>query len=203
MQINDAGLQIIKDSEGLRTTAYYDTGNVMTIGYGHTSAAGAPKVVKGMTITAAEAEEILRRDVAGAEKDVLALVKVPLNENQFSALVSFVFNLGRAQVADSTLLRKLNAGADPASEFDRWIYDNGKRLEGLVKRRAKERALFEKPVSGAPKESAQTRLQRELAALGLYTQKIDGIWGNGSQAALDRFQARAAAINEILSEMGK
>ena len=194
---------MIKDSEGLRTKAYLDTGNVLTIGYGHTSAAGAPKVVKGMTITAAEAEEILRRDVAGAEKDVLALVKVPLNENQFSALVSFVFNLGRAQVADSTLLRKLNAGADPASEFDRWIYDNGKRLEGLVKRRAKERALFEKPVSGAPKESAQTRLQRELAALGLYTQKIDGIWGNGSQTALDKFQSRAAAINEILSEMGK
>ena len=174
MQINDAGLQIIKDSEGLRTRAYYDTGNVLTIGYGHTSAAGAPKVVKGMTITAAEAEEILRRDVAGAEKDVLDLVKVPLNENQFSALVSFVFNLGRVQVAESTLLRKLNAGADPASEFDRWIYDNGKPLEGLRKRRAKERALFEKPVTGAPRESARTRLQRELAALGVRVPRVLG-----------------------------
>ena len=73
--------------------------------------------------------------------------------------------------------------------------------EGLRKRRAKERALFEKPVNGAPRESAKARLQRELAALGLYNLKIDGIWGNGSQGALDKFRAHASAIDTILSEM--
>ncbi|MDS9468223.1 glycoside hydrolase family protein [Paracoccus sp. MBLB3053] len=194
MKTNDAGLQVIKDSEGLRLTAYYDSGRVLTIGYGHTSAAGSPRVAVGMTITAAEADEILRRDVAGAEAGVAELVTIDLTENQFSALVSFVFNIGRGQFAASTLLRKLNAGADPASEFDRWIYDDGVRLNGLVTRRAKERALFEKPIAGTPAESRQKQLQRQLAALGLYTAKIDGIWGPLSRSALEKFELAAERI---------
>ncbi len=199
MKTNDAGLQIIKDSEGLRTKAYRDTGNILTIGYGHTSAAGAPKVTEGMTITAAEADEILRRDVAGAEKDVADLVKVPLNENQHGAMVSFTFNLGRGQVAKSTLLRKLNDGdyAGAAAEFPKWIYDNGAVQNGLITRRAKERALFEASATADHKKA----LQRELAALGLYKGNIDGIWGAGSQKALDAFNQAADRIAALEKDL--
>lgn len=200
MHINDEGLQIIKDSEGLRLKAYRDSGGVLTIGYGHTSAAGAPAVTTGMRITAEEANEILRRDVMVAEDDVRALVKVPLNENQFSALTSFLFNLGREQVQSSTLIRKLNAGADPAAEFDRWVYDDGVKLNGLVKRRAKERALFSKPISGAPVESVEHRLQRQLAALGLYAGKIDGHWGPLSRAAMEAFGRARDTIAALQSQ---
>ncbi|MTH76301.1 glycoside hydrolase family protein [Paracoccus aestuariivivens] len=195
MKTNNAAFALIREFEGLRTTAYYDTGNVLTIGYGHTSAAGAPRVMAGMKITAAEAAEILTRDVVGAESDVAEMVKVPLTENQFGALVSFVFNLGRGQVASSTLLRKLNAGdyAGAAEQFGRWIYDDGVKLDGLIRRRAAERALFE---AGAA--TPEHEMQTILAALGLYTSKIDGKWGPRSQAALDAFNLardRIAALS--------
>lgn len=177
MRINSAGLAIIKDREGLRLTAYRDSGGVLTIGYGHTSAAGAPAVKAGMTITKAEAETILSRDVAWAERAVAELVKVPLTENQFSALVSFTFNLGPDQVWDSTLLRKLNAGdyAGAAAQFDRWIYDNGKPQPGLVTRRRMERALFETPPIPIPVTDATTAPgQGFIAALIALLQSIFG-----------------------------
>lgn len=199
MKINEAGLQIIKEFEGLRLKAYRDTGGVLTVGYGHTSAAGDPRVTTGLIITEDEADAILRRDVAGAERDVAALVTVPLNENQFSALVSFVFNLGRSKVANSTLIRKLNAGQDAAPEFDRWVYDNGKKLNGLVRRRAAERSLFETPVEGAldPRVELQTILHR----LGLYTARVDGAWGPKSQAALQSFNTIAADVADLQTQL--
>ncbi|MDB9529195.1 lysozyme [Oscillatoria sp. CS-180] len=143
-RINDDGLTIVKRSEGLELTAYQDSVGVWTIGYGHTSAAGDPQVYAGQTITEAEAEAILRKDLRYFENGVRNAVKVPVNSNQFSALVSFAFNLGVGALEGSTLLRKLNAGdyQGAADEFPRWVKAGGQTLPGLVKRRRGERALF-------------------------------------------------------------
>jgi lysozyme len=133
-------LSLIKKHEGLRLEAYLPTPNdVWTIGYGHTHTAK-----KGQKITEAQAEELLRRDIAWAEEAVNESVVVPLTQNQFDALVSFVFNVGVGAFSKSTLLRLLNAkdyeGA--ANQFLRWNKQKGKVLNGLTKRREEERRLF-------------------------------------------------------------
>lgn len=140
MKINNDGLDIIKQNEGLRLTAYVCPAGVLTIGYGSTG----PHVKRGLTITAEEAEDLLRKDVARFEDGVAALVTVDLNENQFSALVSFAFNVGLDALRKSSLLRLLNAGEykAAANQFDKWVNGGGRRLPGLVKRRAQEKALF-------------------------------------------------------------
>lgn len=151
--LNKETLDLIKASEGLRLYAYLDPVNVWTIGYGHTSAAGAPKVTKGMRISKQEAEAILKADL---ERIYIPAVKrnvrVPLNENQLGALVSFTYNLGETNLKGSTLLRKLNKGdyTGASKEFSKWVNAGGKKLPGLVTRREAERRLFLKPVSYAP-----------------------------------------------------
>lgn len=138
-RINHAGLALIKWSEGYRDHAYKDSGGVWTIGYGHTHG-----VKRGDTISAERAEHMLYADLMAAEAAVTRLVKVSLNDNQFSALVSFVFNVGEEQFSKSTLLRKLNEGGYglvPA-RLKSWIFDNGRVQPGLVKRRAAEAALW-------------------------------------------------------------
>lgn len=152
MQTSDKGIEIIKAHEGLRLEAYPDPAHgwaVPTIGYGHTSAAGSPPVTKGMRITEAGATEILRADLRKFERYVLDAVTVPLNQNQFDALVSFTFNLGPGNLRKSTLLRKLNARdyAGAADQFGQWVKAGGKTLPGLVKRRKAERDLFLTPVA--------------------------------------------------------
>lgn len=143
-KMTKAGLDLIKYYEKLETVAYKDPGGVWTIGYGHTAACGSPIPKAGMKITKARAEAIFLSDVRYFEEWVKTLVRVPLTDSQYSALVSFCFNLGPTNFQKSTLLRKLNAkdynGA--ANEFDKWVYDNGVKLRGLVKRRASEKALF-------------------------------------------------------------
>jgi GH24 family phage-related lysozyme (muramidase) len=143
-QINAAGLALIKEFEGLRTTAYRDPVGIWTIGYGHTSMAGPPQVYEGMTITAAEAEAILQQDLDLFEQGVTDALTITTNENQFSAMVSFSFNVGLGAYRNSTLLRKHNAGdfAGAANEFLRWIYADGQILPGLVRRREAERSLY-------------------------------------------------------------
>lgn len=132
--------QTIKDHEGLKLTAYKDGGGVWTIGYGHTGA----DVREGLTIPLSEAERLLTRDLRVAEGHVNRLVQVKLTQNQFDALVSLVYNIGGGAFEASTLLRMLNAGdyEGAASQFPRWNKDNGKVVDGLTNRRAKERELF-------------------------------------------------------------
>ena len=140
------GIALLKEHEGLRLKAYQDTGGVWTIGYGHTSAAGGMKVYPGLTITRAQAEQLLKDDLARMTYPVIKrLVKVDLTQGQFDALCSFIYNLGEGQVSTSTLLRKLNAAdyRGASDQFGRWVYDNGKKLGGLVTRREKERELFD------------------------------------------------------------
>lgn len=133
------GKDIIKKWEGLRLKAYLCPAGVPTIGYGHTY-----NVKMGQTISVAQAEMFLDHDYQNAEEQVLSLVKVPLTENQLGALTSFVFNLGSGNLRISTLLRKLNQGdyTSAAEEFNKWVFAGGKKLNGLVKRRAEERELF-------------------------------------------------------------
>ena len=133
------GKDIIKKWEGLRLKAYLCPAGVPTIGYGHTY-----NVKMGQTISVAQAELFLDHDYQNAEEQVLSLVKVPLTENQLGALTSFVFNLGSGNLSRSTLLKKLNLGdyRGAAEEFNKWVFAGGKKLNGLVKRRAEERELF-------------------------------------------------------------
>jgi len=148
--LNQSAIDLIKSFEGFRADAYPDPatgGDPWTIGYGHTSMAGAPKVVRGMKITLAEGEAILRTDLAPVEASVRKLVKVPLTANEYGALVSFVFNVGVMNLAKSTLLAKVNAGdkTGAANEFGKWNKAAGKVMSGLTRRRAAEAKLFLTP----------------------------------------------------------
>jgi lysozyme len=137
--INAAGLALVRAYEGLWLEAYQDTSGIWTIGYGHTAG-----VKPGDCISREQAAQLLEVDLAEAERAVDALVQVPLTDNQFSALVSFVFNEGQAAFTRSTLLRKLNEGGHSLvpAYLKSWIFDDGKVLPGLVKRRAAEAALW-------------------------------------------------------------
>lgn len=181
MQTSEKGIALIKAHEGLRLEAYPDPAHgwsVPTIGYGHTSAAGAPAVTKGMRITEAGATEILRTDLRKFERYVLDAVTVPLNQNQFDALVSFTFNLGPGNLRKSTLLRKLNARdyAGAADQFPAWNKAGGKVLNGLTKRRNAERALFLTPGDASPRPVPKPALPATnlLAAFFAWLAKLFG-----------------------------
>jgi lysozyme len=139
MKMSHNGLQLLKGHESCRLKAYIDTGGVPTIAWGHTRG-----VKFADTCTQAQADAWLIEDLAVAEHDVDRLVTVHLTQNQFDALVDFVYNIGGDQFASSTLLKRLNNGEYQAAaeQFGRWIYDNGKIINGLVLRRADEKALF-------------------------------------------------------------
>lgn len=150
MRVSSEGLALIQGFESLQLAAYQDVGGVWTIGWGHTRG-----VRKGDTCTRAQADLWLKQDVMDAEEGVTALVKVGLAQSEFDALVSFHFNTGA--LGRSTLLRRLNSGdrAGAANEFLRWVYDNGVKYAGLVRRRAAERALFLR-ASSSPPEAPNT-----------------------------------------------
>lgn len=153
MNISKAGIRFIIRHEGLRLTAYNlgdsNTGiPIWTIGVGHHST----DIYEGMTITKAEANRLLAKDLKRFVDCVNKSVKVNLNQNEFDALVSLSFNIGCSAFNRSTLLRKLNAG-DKLSipfEFSRWVFDGGRRLRGLVSRRADEAKLFTTPIKITP-----------------------------------------------------
>lgn len=151
MKTNKAGVELIKEFEGFMPRWYKDPVGIWTIGYGHTDAAGSPnhKNTADMFITEEEATSILEKDLANYEAAVNRQVKVELNPNQFSALVSFTYNLGEGNLSRSTLLRKLNAGDynGASAEFARWTRAGGRVLNGLIRRRAAEFALFNKKIS--------------------------------------------------------
>ena len=138
------GRKMIQGFEGLRLNSYDDGAGVWTIGYGTTVYPAGIKVIRGQTITQAQAEMYMQHDLKKFEKAVNDLVTVPLNQNQFDALVSLVYNIGIGAFAKSTLLARLNKGQyiDAAQQFDAWKIAGGKVMQGLVNRRAKEKRLF-------------------------------------------------------------
>ncbi|ENN93786.1 lysozyme [Bartonella bovis] len=143
-RISKGCLNCLKKWEGLRLNAYQDASGVWTIGYGHTGKAGKPDVIEGMTITHKKAETILLTDLQKYEAAVERAVDVNLSDEQFGALVSFCYNVGINAFQYSTLLKRLNKGdyeAVPA-ELQKWTRAGGKRLKGLVHRRAAEAGLW-------------------------------------------------------------
>lgn len=145
--IGKSCVELVKKYEGCRLQAYKCPAGVWTIGYGHTK-----DVRQGMQITEDEAERLLVSDLQLFGGDVRKLVKVPISQNQFDALVSFAFNVGSDidsdtiadGLGDSTLLKKFNAGDvdGAAKEFLKWNKAGGKVLAGLTKRRQAEHDLF-------------------------------------------------------------
>lgn len=140
-RINDEGFKLLTTFEGCKLHAYDDGRGVMTIGYGHTHG-----VFGGMTITQAQAEQFFHEDLEQFESYVEEAVQVDLNDDQFSALVCFCFNVGPGTegFGGSTLLQKLNAGdyQGAAGQFPRWNKVDGNPWLGLTRRRLAEQALF-------------------------------------------------------------
>ncbi len=138
-----SGKNLIKEFEGFRSTAYVCPAGVVTIGYGTTQILGKA-IQLGTQITTDEAERFLEEDLKKFEDSITQNVLVKLTQNQFDALVCFVYNVGVGNFAKSTLLKKLNAGkfSEAADEFLKWNKANKKVLAGLTRRRAAERELF-------------------------------------------------------------
>ena len=140
MKISAEGLELIKKFEGCELKAYKCPAGVWTIGYGHIKG-----VKEGMEITKEQAEEMLKEEVVEYENYVNTAVSVPLSQNHFDALVSWVYNLGNGNLTSSTMLKVLNAGdyEGVPAQIKRWNKAGGKVLEGLVRRREAEALLFE------------------------------------------------------------
>ena len=150
MQMSPGGVAaLLKKFEGCKLTAYRCPANVCTIGYGHTTAAGAPSVSDGMKITQQQADDILSRDLHQYEAAVTMMVHQPLTQHQFDVLVDFAYNAGIGNLKSSTLLKKVNAAQfnDVPAELLKWTKGGGKVLPGLVRRRQAEGAWW---VSGKP-----------------------------------------------------
>jgi lysozyme len=151
MSISKNGVNLIKSHEGFRSRAYddlqpnktlsslEDLKGVLTIGYGHTK-----NVIVGQVITESVGEKLLISDLQNAINSVIKNVKVPITQNMFDSLVSFVFNVGGSAFANSTLLKMLNDSnyLGSANQFDRWVRSGGNILQGLVNRRNDEKNLF-------------------------------------------------------------
>ena len=141
MQMSQEGIDaLLKKFEGCKLKAYRCPAGVCTIGYGHTSAAGNPTVVDGLTIRQDQAEAILRSDLVKYETAVHNMVEQPLTQHQFDVLVDFAYNAGVGNLKSSTLLKKVNAGQFDAvpAELMKWTKGGGKVLAGLVRRRQAE-----------------------------------------------------------------
>ena len=143
MITSDKGIEQIKSFEGFRSIPYKDVGGKFTVGYGHLMVQG-DGTVEGSPITMGQATSLLKNDLKHAESTITMAVKIPLEQHQFDALVSFVFNVGSGAFQGSTLLQKLN-GKDyvsAADEFLKWDKVNGEHNKSLGKRRFAERACF-------------------------------------------------------------
>lgn len=154
MKLSSYGAKFIKDREGLRLKAYRCSANKWTIGWGHTKT-----VKQGMVITQKQAEALFVSDVMPIEDAMARLIKVTINQNQYDAIVSFIFNIGITAFAASTLLSLLNARqfTQAAEQFMRWNkIKDGEKVKidkGLTNRRALEKELFLSPVIILPKET--------------------------------------------------
>jgi lysozyme len=144
-KITEKALEFIAEHEGLRLKAYLCPASVPTVGFGTTRYPNGSKVKMGDEITKDDALKLLKHDVAKFELAVDAMTTDKVNQNQFDALVSFAYNLGTEALRKSTLLKVVNANPnDPRikKEFQKWVYADGKKLGGLIKRRQDEANLY-------------------------------------------------------------
>jgi len=178
MNMTQEGLALIKRFEGFRAKAYRCPAGVWTIGYGHTSQSGAPEIKAGMRLSRQKASPILAKDIERFAGGVRRAATVTLNEQQFSALVSFAYNVGLAAFRSSSVLKAVNQSdfAAVPRRLSLWVKADGRVLPGLVKRRAAEAALFAGdeavttrapvgPAEGKPAHRSSTNLAAILSAL--------------------------------------
>ena len=159
MKMSKEGVDaILKKFEGCKLSSYRCPANVCTIGYGHTSVAGAPEVTDGMKITQKQADDILFDDLVKFETAVYGMVKQPLTQHQFDVLVDFAYNAGVGALQKSTLLKKVNAAQfdDVPAELAKWTKGKGKVLPGLVRRCQARSAWW---VSGVPHDEQEQRVE--------------------------------------------
>ena len=144
MSVSNKGVDLICEFEGKRLAAYDDGVGVWTIGFGTIKYPNGVRVKKGDTCTLEQAKEYMRHDLIEFEHTVNSSVKVPLNQNQFDALVSLAYNIGSNAFKSSTLVKELNTGdyQGAADQFNVWVNAGGKRMQGLVNRRDREKLLF-------------------------------------------------------------
>ena len=195
---------LLKKFEGCKLKAYKCPAGIWTIGYGHTSAAGAPEVVQGMTITQAEANDILRQDLVKYETGVKALVKQPLTQNQFDVLVDFAYNAGVGALKSSTLLKKINAGEFDAvpAELMKWTKGGGKVLPGLVNRRRAEAGWW-RSLDAEPIDEQEQRAEPDAIVPKTMVESKQGnaallTAGLGSVAAAKEVAAQAQDASDTL-----
>ena len=148
MKTSAAGIAFLKMWEGFSPRAYQDVAGVWTIGYGHTEGFRTGRFAEGSSLSESAGEALLREDLAPREAAIGALVAVSLNQNEFDALVSFVFNVGVGGFRRSSVRRRLNEGAriGAGDAFLLWnkarIGGRLREVRGLTRRRHAERALF-------------------------------------------------------------
>ena len=203
LKTSQGGLEFIARWEGCVLKPYKDIAGLRTIGVGHLIKPGE-NFPDGVAITKEKAYEILAADVKLCEDSIKAKISVPLNQNQFDALVSFGFNCGTGVYSKSDVAQSLNAG-DYASVPVKLLGWSKARIngvlqtnQGLYNRRKSEGELFAKDSSTAVTSAVTmivwtkqslTEAQTKLAKLGLYTIKVDGLWGPSTSAAIMKFAA--------------
>lgn len=194
-KLSKKGARFIATFEGFRSELYDDPAGHCTIGCGHLvhhgRCDGSEPAEFRRGITRERALELLLEDAAQAADAVNGSVRVPLNQHQFDALVSFVFNVGVGAFGESTLLKKLNEGRyqDVPKQLDRWVKAGSRTLEGLVRRRKAEGELFAEGGLPSPdgKEMTTREVQQALKKLG-WPLRVDGAWGRETFAAVKDFQ---------------
>jgi len=162
MKMSEQGRKLLITREGVRLKAYVDSVGVMTIGCGHTSAAGPPHVTAGMTITAAECDDILSRDLVSYERAILDALTVPVEQHEFDALVSICFNVG-PKFATSTCMRRLNAGDRDGAASAIMLWNKPPEITG---RRQGEQRQFKTPYRTGPAPAPKPQSKAPEAAAG-------------------------------------
>lgn len=145
MKLNESGKSLIKSFEGCRLTSYKCSANHDTIGYGNTFYEDGTKVKPGDKITQERANELFEIIAKDFADKVKPLIKKDLTENNFSAIVSFAYNVGIGNLKSSTLLKKVNINPSDETiraEFMKWVRAGGKELAGLKRRRKAEADLY-------------------------------------------------------------
>jgi lysozyme len=203
-KLSKAGVRLIAGFEGFRSDLYNDAAGHCTIGFGHLVHHGrcdgseTAEFRKG--VTRERALELLGEDAASAAAAVNEAVKVPLDQNQFDALTSFVFNVGSGAFRDSTLLKVLNEGRydQVPAQLDRWVKAGGRTLDGLTRRRKAEGELFASGAIPAPADDTMSTrdVQKALKTLG-WPIAVDGSWGDDTFKAAKDFQ-RGFAFWQLL-----
>src|SRR5690606_25650775 len=208
LRTSRAGLELIKSFEGFRDVAVRLPDGRWTIGYGHVRTAR-----DGLSITEKDASELLAQDLAPVESAIQALVFTPLNQNQFDALASLVFNIGPGRFRDSDVVRNLNAGdfLSAAGSFDVWrkarIHGRTMLVDALVRRRTVEKALFlEHPDGRAIAPTPLVTPEPDLAMTASSDPSTGATAGSGPESSVDIAEAvrrLAERTSEIAAASGQ